>query len=85
MQIHEVCKENRKMLELTIEEFAESIDVDPKLYKKFEDGEFLFSNDIMKRIVSSLYIDKEDLYKEFIEDDITRISMKVIEECEKSE
>ena len=85
MQIHVVCKENRKMLELTIEEFAESIDVDPKLYKKFEDGEFLFSNDIMKRIVSSLYIDKEDLYKEFIEDDITRISMKVIEECEKSE
>jgi hypothetical protein len=47
MQIYEICKENRRMLELTIEEFAESIDVDPKLYKKFEDGEFLFSNDII--------------------------------------
>ena len=39
----------------------------------------------MKRIFTCLYIDKEDLNKEFIEDDITRISMKVIEECEKSE
>lgn len=85
MQIHEICKENRKMLELTIKEFAESIDVDPKLYEKFEDGQFLFSNDIMRRIVSSLYVDKEDLNEEFFEDDITRISMKVIKECEKSE
>lgn len=85
MQVHELCKENRKMLGLTTREFAESIDVDFRLYEKFENGDFLFSNDIMKRIVTGLYIDKEDLNKEFIEDDITRISMKVIEECEKSE
>ena len=85
MQIYEICKENRLILGLTIEEFAESIGVDCNLYKKFENGKYLFSNDIMKIIVKCLYVDKEDLDKDFIEDDITRISMKVIEECEKSE
>lgn len=85
MQIYEICKENRLMLGLTIEEFAESIDIDCNLYEQFEHGKYLFSNDIMKIIVKCLYVDKEDLNKELIEDDITRISMKVIEECEKSE
>ena len=85
MQIHEICKENRKMLGLTIKEFAESINVDCKLYDDFESGKYLFSNDVMKIIIKCLYIDREDLDREYIDDDITRVSMRVIEECEKSE
>lgn len=85
MQIYEICKENRIMLGLTIKEFAESIDIDCDLYERFEKGDYLFSNEIMKIIIKCLYVEKEDLNKEYIEDDITRISMKVIEECEKSE
>lgn len=85
MQIYEICRENREMLGLTIEEFASSINIDCKLYSDFEEGKYLFPNDVMKIIVKCLYVDREDLNREYIEDDITRISMRVIEECEKSE
>ena len=78
------------MLGLTINEFAMSMGIDWELYAKFEVGEYEFSNDITKEILSNLYIEKEDLGRvsldsENIEEYITNISMKVIEECEKGE
>ena len=84
MQIYEICKDNRIMLSLTLKEFADSVGVDVELYKAFEDGEYIFSKEIMKRIIKSLYVEKED-FDSYEADLITRTSLRVIEECEKGE
>lgn len=85
MLINEICREHREMLGLTLTEFSRSVNVDVSLYEQFEKGKYMFSNDIMKLIVKSLYVEKEDLMEDDIDDEITRISLKVIEECEKGE
>ena len=93
MEIYEICKNNREQLGLTILEFCKSINIDVEVYKKFEKGEYIFSKDIMKIILSILYVDysefkNEDIYDEIDDEeirDITKISLKVIEECEKGE
>lgn len=85
MEIYELCKENREKLDLTIEEFSKSIGIDYVCYREFEKGNYLFSKEEMKLILTSLYISKGDLVNEFDEDYITNISLKVIDECEKGE
>ena len=87
MKINDVCKYNRELLGLTIEEFAMSININVKEYEDFENGIFLFDKEILKRIVSSLYIEKEDLIVDNNKDKdfFTSISLNVIEECEKGE
>lgn len=86
MTIYDLCKSNRKKLDLSIEEFCECVDLNANEYKLFEEGKFIFDNDKLKRIIKSLYIEREDLLsnKENI-DSITSISLKVIEELEKGE
>ena len=82
MLINELCKKNRLILDLTIEEFALSMGLDSNLYRKFEEGIYVFSNEIMRAIINSLYIEKEDLLKAESDDEILNISMKAIEACE---
>lgn len=86
MNIGKQCKVNREQLGLTVEEFSHSINIDSKLYEKFENGKYIFPNDIMKIIFKTLYIEKEDVFElEREYDDITKISLKVIKECEAGE
>lgn len=82
MLINELCKKNRIILDLTIEEFALSMGVDSNLYRKFEEGIYAFPNEIMRAIINSLYIEKEDLLEAESDDEILNISMKAIEACE---
>ena len=82
MKINEICKKNREILGLTVNEFAMSMNLDANLYNKFEKGKYLFSKEILKEILCNLYVEKEDLLEVDIDDDILNISMKAINICE---
>ena len=57
----DLCIKNRKILELSIDDVADILNVDKSKYEAFEQGKYIFDNDVLKKIVKLYCINKNDI------------------------
>lgn len=57
----DLCIKNRKILGLSIDDVSDILGVSKNQYKQFEEGKYMFEEDMLKKIIKLYCINKNDL------------------------